>query len=86
MTPNKNICALLLDEISIKSFFTYNPHQDLVEGFEDFGYFGRTTQRLIQPLCLCHRVAAGIATMVNFSALPPEAMATDQVRPTFQLF
>ncbi|GFN92684.1 transposable element p transposase [Plakobranchus ocellatus] len=42
MTPNEKICALLLGEISIKPSLTYNPHQDLVEGFEIFGHFERT--------------------------------------------
>ncbi|GFO05396.1 transposable element p transposase [Plakobranchus ocellatus] len=42
MTPNERICTLLLDKISIKPFLTYNPQQDLVEEFEDFGHFGRT--------------------------------------------
>ncbi|GFN88247.1 transposable element p transposase [Plakobranchus ocellatus] len=52
MTPNERIYALLLDEISIKPFLTYNPHQDLVEGFE---YFGRTNTASNSPLVLMVR-------------------------------
>ncbi|GFO14045.1 hypothetical protein PoB_004055000 [Plakobranchus ocellatus] len=83
MTPTERICALLLDEISIKPFLTYNPHQDLVERFEDFRYFVRTNTASNSALVfmlsvnlavhiLSHSVA--VATMVNFFALPPEAM------------
>ncbi|GFO36685.1 hypothetical protein PoB_006319000 [Plakobranchus ocellatus] len=41
----------------------------------------------VGPSATCHGVAAGIATMANFSALPPEAMATAHFAEKFdQLF
>ncbi|GFO40529.1 transposable element p transposase-like protein [Plakobranchus ocellatus] len=87
MTPNERICALPLDEISIKPFLTYNPHQDLVQGTFPIRLCPKLTQRHIvlknhsklrvnlAEHILSDSVIAGIATMVNFSALPPGAMA-----------
>ena len=39
--PSK-VCAVVLDEMTIKEGLSYNPRRDEVEGNEDFGYFGRT--------------------------------------------
>ena len=39
--PSK-VCAVVLDEMTIKEGVSYNPSRDEVEGYEDFGYLGRT--------------------------------------------
>ena len=39
--PSK-VCAVVLDEMTIKEGVSYNPSRDEVEGCEDFGYLGKT--------------------------------------------
>ena len=42
MRDIEKVCSVVFDEISLKAGLTYNPQDDLVEGFEDFGSLGRT--------------------------------------------
>ncbi|GFO02557.1 THAP domain-containing protein 9 [Plakobranchus ocellatus] len=65
MTPNEKICALLLDEISIKPSLTYNPHQDLVEGFENFGHFERTNTASNSALVFMRNTATYSSTQAQ---------------------
>ena len=40
-SAQSNVCAVVLDEMTIKEGMSCNPSRDEVEGCEDFGYFGR---------------------------------------------
>lgn len=42
MAESSSLCAIVLDEMSIKENVSYNKERDEVEGFEDFGTGGRT--------------------------------------------
>lgn len=44
MTPFEKTCVVTFDEISVKRKLDYNRTEDFIEGFEDFGPFGRTDQ------------------------------------------
>lgn len=41
MSENEKLCALLVDEISIKKEINFNARQDQAEGYEDLGHLGR---------------------------------------------
>ena len=42
LSDQSKVCALIFDEMAIKESVSYNAEKDQVEGFEDFGSFGRT--------------------------------------------
>ena len=42
MQTKSKVCAIILDEMSIKESVSYNSSRDEVEGFEDFGNIGRS--------------------------------------------
>ena len=43
MKPGDKLCAIVMDEMSIKESIAYNAGRDEVEGFEDYGMLGKTT-------------------------------------------
>ena len=42
MNEHEKLCALLVDEISLKKSLNYDPTNDQIEGLEDYGGLGRT--------------------------------------------
>ncbi|KAB0803623.1 hypothetical protein PPYR_00593 [Photinus pyralis] len=44
MNEMQKICILSFDEMSIKRNLDYNKSKDLIEGFQDFGYLGRSNK------------------------------------------
>lgn len=54
MTAKDKLCAVLIDEMSIKSSLKYDPHRDLIEGFEDWGW-GRSQYPATSALVLMAR-------------------------------
>ena len=42
MVAQEKVCAILFDEMAIKSSTKYNPTNDQVEGVEDYGHLGRS--------------------------------------------
>ncbi|GFO16392.1 THAP domain-containing protein 9 [Plakobranchus ocellatus] len=51
MALQQKACAILLDEMAIKASVQYNLLDDQVEGFEDFGQFGRSPKHTTSVLC-----------------------------------
>lgn len=43
-TEEENLCTLLFDEMAIRKHLHYNPKLDCVDGFQDHGNHGRTTE------------------------------------------
>ena len=43
MKSDAKLCAIMMDEMSIKESIAYNAGRDEVEGFEDYGLLGKTT-------------------------------------------
>ena len=44
MSLQELLALLSADEVSLKIWFDVNPHHDLVEGFVDYGKYGRTKE------------------------------------------
>ena len=44
MQPEEKLCSISVDEMSIKSDLSYNPQIDEIEGYEDFGSYGKTSK------------------------------------------
>ena len=42
MSVQELLSLLSADEVSLKIWFDVNPQRDLVEGYEDYGKYGRT--------------------------------------------
>ena len=42
MSVQELLSLLSADEVSLKIWFDVNPQRDLVEGYEDYGMYGRT--------------------------------------------
>ena len=49
MSVQELLSLLSADEVSLKIWFDVNPQHDLVEGYEDYGKYGRTKSRLTMP-------------------------------------
>jgi len=43
-TNNEKSCSISFDEMYIKEFLEYSKDYDFIEGFEDFGHYGRTSK------------------------------------------
>ncbi|GFO21848.1 transposable element p transposase [Plakobranchus ocellatus] len=50
MALQEKVCAILLDEMALKASLQFNPLDDQVEGFEDFGQFGRSPKHATHAL------------------------------------
>jgi hypothetical protein len=44
MNEQNKLCALLLDEMSLKTALVYNAPDDIIEGYEDCAHLGRSTK------------------------------------------
>lgn len=42
MSEQSKLCAIVLDEISLKKCVNYDVRKDELEGMDDFGHLGRT--------------------------------------------
>ena len=55
MTTSERLCSLVLDEIKLSPGLRYDRYNDIVDGFEDFGEFGRTVHAADHALVLMVR-------------------------------
>jgi len=55
MSDQEKYCVIVFDEMKIKSFLEYSKYLDMVEGYEDLGYKGRTTRLASQAMVFMAR-------------------------------
>jgi hypothetical protein len=55
MTESDRVCALVLDEMSLKTGLTYCRYSDTVVGFENYGEFGSSSKIANHALVLMAR-------------------------------